>query len=142
MLSSGGLFYASPPPALLRLRIYLHRWSASQFIVCGVRTRLVLRLQKTRKHLLGVDAACRHKVGRASHLDLGTSAMLSPTLLSRSTAERIDGARHDRLIFKEFSARGIDCRSRLRENGRRFGGRCPAHNNLTGRRHSIIYAIE
>ena len=142
MLSSGGLFYASPPPALLRLRIYLHRWRASQFIVCGVRTRLVLRLQKTRKHLLGVDAACRHKVGRASHLDLGTSAMLSPT---RSTTECIDGAHHHRLIFKEFSTRGIDCRSRLRENGRRFGGRCPAHNNLTGRRHlfySIIYAIE
>lgn len=149
MLSSGGLFYAAPvapaasaaTPALLRLRVYLHRRRASQFIVCCVRARLVLRLQKTRKHLLGVDAACRHKVGRASHLDLGTSPMLlylSPSP-ARSTAERVDGARHHRLVLFEFSTRGIDCRSRLHENGRRFWGRSSAHNDLTGRWHLFYY---
>ena len=142
MLSSGGLFYAATP-ALLRLRVYLHRRRASQFIVCGVRTRLVLRLQKTRKHLLGVDTACRHKVGRASHLDLGTAPMLlSPSLSpARSPAERVDSAHHHRLILLEFSTRGIDCRSRLGENGRRFGGRSSAHDDLTGRRRHLFYYL-
>ena len=94
-------------------RIHLHGRGVSQSVVCCVSVGSVGSLHQSSKHLFGIRPTCGNKVGNVFHRNLCSSTKMNAAAVpavaaSRpSSAERVDGTRHDGLILQKFFARRI-----------------------------------